>query len=91
MRILKGTWKAITKSHQSTQNNSGWYFCIGESYYPFALEYNSFGQLSGTVCNTFHVIYCLNPLQYSFLENPMDRGAWCTTVHGLAKNHTQLK
>ena len=24
-----------------------------------------------------------NPLQYSCLENPMDRGAWLTTVHGV--------
>ena len=23
-----------------------------------------------------------NPLQYSYLENPMDRGAWQATVHG---------
>ena len=27
-----------------------------------------------------------NPLQYSCLENPMDRGAWQATVHGVAKN-----
>jgi len=27
-----------------------------------------------------------NPLQYSFLENPMDRGAWRVTVHGVAKD-----
>jgi len=26
------------------------------------------------------------PLQYSCLENPMDRGAWQATVHGVAKN-----
>ena len=26
-----------------------------------------------------------NPLQYSGLENPMDRGAWQATVHGIAK------
>ena len=26
-----------------------------------------------------------NPLQYSRLENPMDRGAWQSTVHGVAK------
>ena len=26
-----------------------------------------------------------NPLQYSCLENPMDRGAWKTTVHGVKK------
>ena len=27
---------------------------------------------------------------YSCLENPMDRGAWLATVHGIAKSHTQL-
>ena len=26
-----------------------------------------------------------NPLQYSFLENPIDREAWWATVHGVAK------
>ena len=26
-----------------------------------------------------------NPLQYSCLENPMDRGAWQTTAYGVAK------
>ena len=31
-----------------------------------------------------------NPLQYSYLRNPMDRGAWWTTVHGLIKNWTGL-
>ena len=31
------------------------------------------------------------PLQYSCLENPMDRGAWWTTVHGVAKSQTQLR
>ena len=29
-----------------------------------------------------------NPLQYSCLENPMDRGAWRATVHGITKNWT---
>ena len=29
-----------------------------------------------------------NPLQYSCLENLMDRGAWQTTIHGVAKNQT---
>ena len=29
-----------------------------------------------------------NPLQYSCLENPMDRGAWWITVHGVAKSQT---
>ena len=31
-----------------------------------------------------------NPLQYSFLENPMDREAWWATVHGVTKSRTQL-
>ena len=30
------------------------------------------------------------PLQYSYLENPTDRGAWQATVHGVAKSRTQL-
>ena len=31
-----------------------------------------------------------NPLQYSCLENPMDRGAWWATAHGVAKSWTRL-
>ena len=31
-----------------------------------------------------------NPLQDSGLENPMDRGAWQATVHGVAKSRAQL-
>ena len=27
-----------------------------------------------------------NPLQYSYLENPMDRGTWWATVHRVAKS-----
>ena len=32
-----------------------------------------------------------NPLQYSCLENPMDRGAWQATVHRITKRQTWLK
>ena len=32
-----------------------------------------------------------NPLQYPCLENPMDRGAWWATVHGVTKSQTRLK
>ena len=31
-----------------------------------------------------------NPLQYSWLENPMERGAWWATVHGLPKSPHNL-
>ena len=32
-----------------------------------------------------------NPLQYSSLENPLDRGAWWATVHRIAESWTWLK
>ena len=32
-----------------------------------------------------------NPLQYSYLENPMDRGAWQATVDGVEKSQIQVK
>ena len=32
-----------------------------------------------------------NPLQYSCLENPMDRGVWQAIVHRVTKSPTQLK
>ena len=44
----------------------------------------------------YHLVYSLkafngNQLQYSCLENPMDRGVWrATTVHGLTKSQTRL-
>ena len=31
-----------------------------------------------------------NPLRYSFLEDPMDGGAWQATVHGVAKSRKRL-
>ena len=31
-----------------------------------------------------------NPLQYSCLENPRDRGAWPAMVHGVAEGQTEL-
>ena len=32
-----------------------------------------------------------NPLQYSCLENPVDRGAWWAAVYGVAQSWAQLK
>ena len=34
---------------------------------------------------------CGNPLQYSCLENPMDKGAWQAPVHTVTNSWTQLK
>ena len=32
-----------------------------------------------------------NPLQYAYLESPLDRRAWWATVHGVIKSQTQQK
>ena len=32
-----------------------------------------------------------NPLQYSYVKNLLDRGAWWATVHGVTKCRTRLK
>ena len=32
-----------------------------------------------------------NPLQYSGLENPLDRGDWLAAVHGVSKSRTRLR
>ena len=45
-------------------------------FFFFNLWYMFFGEGNG------------NPLQYSCLENPMDRGAWWATVHRVAKSWT---
>ena len=50
--------------------------------------------LNFTLCETIYTFYgegkC-NPLQYSCLENPRDRGAWWAAVSGVAQSRTQLK
>ena len=45
----------------------------------FKQKYNKRGEGNG------------NPLQYSCLENPMDRGAWWAAVHGVETSQTKLK
>ena len=40
---------------------------------------------------TWRRAWHVNPLQYSYLENPMDRGAWWATVYGVSKGRTRLK
>ena len=50
--------------------------CMSSSW--IAGSYDSSGEGNGT------------PLQYSCLENPMDRGAWWAAVHGAAKSWKRL-
>ena len=53
----------------------------------------------GFVAVVFHLLFFYwsiigegdgTPLQYSRLENPMERGAWWAAVHGVAKSQTRL-
>ena len=46
------------------------------------------GSISGS--ERSHGVGNGNPLQYSCLENLMDRGAWWATVHRVAKSQTRL-
>jgi len=44
-----------------------------------------------TLCRLYNITYIpggghSNPLQYSCLENPMDRGAWWATVHRVSES-----
>ena len=60
------------------------------------LSHISFLKVELTLANFIKICNIVNgegngtPLQYSCLENSMDRGAWQTTVHGAAKSQTQL-
>ena len=53
--------------------------------------------LSDWTTTTYYITYLSleegngNPLQYSCLENPLDRGTWWATVHRVAKSQTWLK
>ena len=33
----------------------------------------------------------VHPLQYSYLKNPMDKGAWQAAIHGVTKSQTQVR
>ena len=51
---------------------------------PSAVDIREAGSIPGRSPGGGHS----NPLQYSCLENHMDRGAWRATVHGVAKSWT---
>ena len=53
--------------------------------FPNLLAYWDLGSIPGLVQFSSPGKWNGNPLQYSFLENPMDRGAWQATVHGIAR------
>ena len=73
-RILE--WVTMPSSRGCSQpSDQTWISCIAADSLPLVPHG---GEGDGT------------PLQYSCLENPMDRGAWWAAVHGVAKSWTRL-
>ena len=69
-----------------------WYFPGGarvKNPPDYAGDESDMGSLPGS--GRFPGVGNGNPLQYSCLENPMDRGAWWAAVHRVAKSWTQPK
>ena len=65
--------------------------------HPFMIKTLQKAGIEGTYLNIIKAIYDKPtregngiPLQYSCLENPMDRGAWWAAVHGVQKSQTRL-
>ena len=56
----------------------------------FSHEYRSLRMILYSFLNTLFGEGNGTPLQYSCLENPMDRGAWWAAVRGFAKSQTRL-
>ena len=72
--------KNLIKNHwQGLKEHKDNKFYHSVSHFPLMEHTLYFGEGHGT------------PLQYSCLENPMDRGAWWSIAHGFAKSRTWLK
>ena len=65
-----------------------WYFTGGSDGKEFTCNAGDLGSIPGW--GRFPGGGHGNPLQYSCLENPMDREAWQAAVHGVAKSRTGL-
>ena len=74
----------------ATREAQGVYTHIYKCFYLYA----NVSMVSPTWIHTnVHLYYPMDhctPLQYSCLENPMDRGAWWAAVHGVARSRTRL-
>ena len=58
--------------------------------FPFSRGSSQSRNKTGVSCTAGGFFISYNPLQYSCLENPVDRGAWWATVHGVTKSQTWL-
>ena len=94
-----GFWSWYKRQSESCSFRSpqGWSFDVARIGFPVVLEEPACQSMS---CrrHRFHPGWGIspggghgNPLQCSFLENPMDRRAWRATVHGVSKSQTRLR
>ena len=97
-RHFKTTMNMISPCRDSYRANNSWsllvFLNVKDSYTVLGFPCSSVGKESA--CNAGHLGLtpglgrCLgerngNPLQYSWLENPLDRGAWQSAAHGVAR------
>ena len=89
---VQGTLKSLLQHHSSKASvlqHSGFYgFPGGSEVKASASNAGDPGSIPGLGRSS--VEGNGNPLQYSWLENPTDRGTWRATVHGVAKRWTRL-
>ena len=72
-------------SHQVWKTSAIHFSNISSAYLPFLFLWDS-----TDMCVRLFYIILWHSLQYTWLENPTDGGAWWATVHGVAKSQTQL-
>ena len=95
VRLLATPWTAAHQAPQSMGFSRQEYWSGVPLPSPIALtRLTFFGKVISLLFNMLSKLVIREgngtPLQYSCLENPMDRGAWWAAVHGVAKSQTRL-
>ena len=80
--IREESWQSIVSNRLSFRQCLSY---LSEHISPAAVH-----SLNSTQASSWHREGNGTPLQYSCLENPMDRGAWWATVHGVTRSRTWL-
>ena len=90
------TWKKLWRGWQGKTGNTLWFWLHPRNIQPQKgdKEIRLFKQNNKPTWSRYFRQYYGesngNPLQYSCLENPMDKRAWWAAVHGVTKSRTQL-
>ena len=82
--LLHSWWILYHLSHQQSPRILEW------AAFPFSRGSSQSRNQTGVSCTAGGFFISYNPLQCSCLENPVDRGAWWATVHGVTKSRTWL-